>query len=167
MSYKLSDRIEAQLVEGKSTKAKPNQSLKHVVHKVHKLGPGKALPYQKWLQEEHGMDVPYQDTGPQLPLKLGIDLRFPSGRRWRELVDENSHQLHALMAYKKDIAPQVREDACKRYIDNDARAGAKACEDSLHLQALSTNLSARDLKALQRARRRKAAAAGKAVGGGE
>ena len=173
MSYKLSDRIEAQLVEGKSTMAKPNQSLKHVVQKVHKLGPGKVIPYQKWLQEEHGMDIesiPFKDTGHQLPLKLGINLPFPSGRRWRELVDESSHHLHALMAYKTEQAPQVHEDACRRYIDtlvNDARVGAKACEDSLHLQALSSNLSARDLKALQRARRRKMATAGKAVGAGE
>ena len=74
------------------------------------------------------------------------------------------------MAYKTEQAPQVQEDACRRYIDtlvNDARAGAKACEDSLHLQALSSNLTARDLKALQRARRRKMATAGKAVGAGE
>ena len=74
------------------------------------------------------------------------------------------------MAYKTEQAPQVHEDACKRYIDtlvNDARVGAKACEDSLHLQALSSNMSVRDLKALQRARRRKMATAGKAVGAGE
>ena len=75
------------------------------------------------------------------------------------------------MAFKANTPHQVQGDACKRFVDalvNDAREGAKACEDQLHLRALSTSkLSSKDLRAIQRARKRKLSSRGKAVGAGE
>ena len=168
MSHELTDRLEAELLEGKTHIAKPNQTLKHIVNKVHKLGPGKLAIYHEWLKQEHGMNpefIPLPAPGtPNTPVKLGLSLPYPSGQRWRALVDKSSTHKHALMAYKASMPHQVQGDACKRFVDtlvNDAREGAKACEDQLHLRALSTSkLSSKDLRAIQKARKRKLASRG-------
>ena len=175
MSHELTDRLEAELLEGKTHIAKPNQTLKHIVNKIHKLGPGKLAIYHVWLIQEHGMNpefIPLPAPGTtNTPVKLGLSLPFPSGQRWRTLVEKSSTHKHALMAFKANTPHQVQGDACKRFVDalvNDAREGAKACEDQLHLRALFTSkLSSKDLRAIQRARKRKLSSRGKAVGAGE
>ena len=66
-------------------------------------------------------------------------------------IESISHSKHAYMAYKANTPHLQQGDACKRYIDtlvNDAREGAKACGDQLHLRALQTSkLTNKDLKA--------------------
>jgi hypothetical protein len=184
-----SDEIEALAVANKEVVTVPSDSFKYIVHHRLKLGFGHKEIYHQWLIQEHNVDpeaIPIEPVFSKV--RPGIKLPYPSGKAWRQLVSGIKSQKHA---YSTSTESDFYQDRMTEVLIEDGKFIAKMCHDSLYyescvlplidkenrgvineesrvkLEANAARLTAKDIKALARARRRKESSRGKAVGSGE